>query len=241
MKRGSFRDLQRFDVKSQLQINVQRLLGRSLKAFGVTRGLFEKTVTHKKVIFPIRIVRLAVGSDVALVTCSVPLGATIATIEKMSQRKYLEAVLKQGGFQVDASSIVDGVVTLISSSPTILKSAPDYWISSTTSPKSFRLVQEIFADITLRIAIERELLTWATSPAKFPFSLLRAPLGGYLLRRWPVQLLSDRNMHTQKIQDARDSFNLPMVRQEVLDRARSWWAFSAVLLAVSGLILGVIR
>jgi hypothetical protein len=233
--------LQRFDGKAQLQINVQRLLGRSLKAFGVTRGLFKTNVTYKKSTFAIRVIRLTVGSDVAVITCPIPLGAPIATLEKMSQRKFLEAVLLGVGVQVDTTSIVDGVVTLVSSSQTTLKSAPDYWISCTASPKSFILAQEVFTDITLRIAIERELLTWATSPAKFPFSLLRAPLGGYLLRRWPVQLLSDRNMHTQKIQDARESFNLPMVRKEVLDRARSWWVLSASLLAMAGLVLGFMK
>ena len=233
--------LQRFDATTSLQRNVHRLLGRSLKVFGVTKGLYEARSRFKGFDVDVRLVKLVAGQNVAIICLGSPASTQMSGLEKAAKRDYIETVLKTFNIDIDSSSSVDGIVGLVSTSKAILDQAPSHWIATQADQRHVRFVQEIYLEIIARVAIERELLVWATKSAKFPLSLFKASLAGYRIRRWPVQLLSDRIQHSDNILITRERFNLPNVRQEILDRARSWWTVVAATLAIVSLIVSFVR
>lgn len=233
--------LRRFDTPTSLQRNVHRLLGRSLKVFGVTKGLYEASSRFKGFDVDVRLVKLVAGQNVAIICLGSPETTQMSGLIGAAKRGYIETVLKTFNLEIDSSSSVDGIVGLVSTSETILDQAPSYWIATQADQRHVRFVQEIYLEIIARVAIERELLVWATKTAKFPLSIFKAALAGYRIRRWPVQILSDRLEHSDNILRARQRFNLPNVRQEILDRARSWWTVFAATLAIVSLIVSFAR
>jgi hypothetical protein len=229
-----------FDHQQPLQTNIQRLLGRSLKASGVLSRIVTRKLTFKKIEFEVRVIKLKVGNHIALCIARLPETATISQIEKWATRQKLQPLLVELGLTIANEAIVDGVIGIALKDGHSIDKIPDHWIK-TSSQKSTGLFNlEITAQLVSRIAMERELLTWATQLKSPLFRPFWAGYAGFRVRRWPVELLTDRSSHNQLIQKARENFNLKKVRLEVLDQARSWWVVLAAILAVVGLVLNIL-
>lgn len=83
--------------------------------------------------------------------------------------------------------------------------------------------EKVLSELVAQVAIEKYLLTWATSPVKGLRNLFHAPYAAAVVRRWRVQLLSDWEEITVSYGRLRESLNLPGVRAEVLERGKNWW------------------
>lgn len=107
----------------------------------------------------------------------------------------------------------------------------------TQSISSKRFISTLASEIVSRVAIERSTLGFAISPPKPRILLIsHAVYSGYLVRRWPVQLLTDREFIATNYKILRNSANLDNVRAEVLDRAKAWWSVSAALFALISIL-----
>lgn len=83
--------------------------------------------------------------------------------------------------------------------------------------------EKVLGEIVAQVAIERYFLTWATSPIRGIKGLFHTPIASAVIRKWPVQFLSDWEEITRNYLRLRESLNLPNVRTEVLERGKSWW------------------
>ena len=109
-------------------------------------------------------------------------------------------------------------------------------ISAPEDPDLFQMT--LASEISSRVAIEKSLITYSmNSRHGLLTKIVHSPYTGFLVRRWPTELLSGREFIADRYSAFRNSLNLPNVRAEILDRAKSWWTVVSVALGITGLIL----
>lgn len=100
---------------------------------------------------------------------------------------------------------------------------------------------KLLEQIVTRVAIERSILGWAVSFSGNPIAKLFHPAQALnLIRRWPVELLTDWKQISDNYRQLRDSLNLVAVRAEVVERAKDWWGVVGVSAALIGLVAALV-
>ena len=231
------------DSSRALSNSIAKLIGSSLQR----SPIISQILRHEDVTFGnfritnIQLFRCKFGKSVLTIEVVHPKALDPLKLRKLSHKFWGEALnmlgLKQSNFlSIDAlvyaifegetkatDLIVDGIAEIKSSEP------------------SNAFAAEVAIEILSRVSIERSLLYWAmqTSSAANYFSL-RTARSAYFLRRWPVELLFDREFISQRYRKFRESLNFPNVREGILERARSWWSLLANILAGISLAIGFI-
>jgi hypothetical protein len=94
----------------------------------------------------------------------------------------------------------------------------------------------LLEQIIARVAIEKSFLSWLIRSDK----RFRSPVGLWLIRHWPVQLLTDWRDVSDQYSLLRESLNLPAVRAELIDNGKSWWNSVTATLGVLALIAALV-
>ena len=222
--------------ESSLTSTVGRLVGATINAPGVVRHtlMAEDSGRNYKIYF-------LTTNQAVLVERSVLARESLEKLEKYASHEDLQKRIKKFGLSLNKDSQVDGVVGLCINSRKDEGSLPEAWVVYVSSPRNEVLVAGVLGHLVARVAIERALLIWATEAKNWMQRLTWAAIAGYRIRRWPVQLLTDRKLHTATLLEARENFNLPKVREDVLDRARGWWSVFATILALMAFIFGIFQ
>jgi hypothetical protein len=87
-----------------------------------------------------------------------------------------------------------------------------------------------------RVAIEKSFLSWIIRSDK----RFRSPVGLWLIRHWPVQLLTDWRGISDQYCMLRESLNLPAVRAELIENGKSWWNSVTATVGVLALIAALV-
>ncbi len=232
----------RFRLESEsdsLILNASRLIGRPLeKGILVSASLRFKTSD-----VDCRLYRLRMADDVLVLSWKPTSSDTKALLESVKIRnRWLQSQLQILQVQPSLDSAVDPVVGVVGG-PSSIEKLPVEWIKlESRLPADRRFVAELSVQLAARVAIERSLLQWATQHwDKTVLSILRTPISSSLTRRWPVELLSDREHLSSAIRGARFALNLAAVRAEVLDRAKSWWSVLGFLVGILTLLFGLLQ
>jgi hypothetical protein len=99
---------------------------------------------------------------------------------------------------------------------------------------------KLLEQIVTRVAIERALAGWSIWPTGNRFTqLLQAPRALWLMRHWPVQLLTDWKQVSDQYLTLRLSLNLPAVREEVIERGKHWWTVAGAVTGLLALVLAL--
>lgn len=115
----------------------------------------------------------------------------------------------------------------------------DGWLHVEPSHNSDEFIFQLVRELTLRVAIEKAILTWSISSQKPLFRVIQSPFAGFLVRRWPAHLLIDSSLINRMYQQFRASLNLDPVRTEVLERAKSWWSLTISGITFLSLVLAL--
>lgn len=100
---------------------------------------------------------------------------------------------------------------------------------------------KLLEQIVTRVAIERSILGWALSSSGNQIAKVLKPARALgLIRRWPVELLTERKQIAYNYRELRNSLNLVAVRAEVVDRAKDWWSAVGVTAGTLGLIAALV-
>lgn len=101
---------------------------------------------------------------------------------------------------------------------------------------------KLLEQIVTRVAIERALAGWSIWPTGKVFTqLFQAPRALWLMRNWPVELLTDWRKISDQYLALRHSLNLPAVREEVLERGKHWWTVAGAATGFVALTLAMIQ
>jgi hypothetical protein len=211
-----------------LNTTVGRLIGGGIEAPGVIKRLS----AHKSEAQEYLLCELSNGSSVLVTSFFFENEISVDELLAVSHHPNIENNILELGLSLLLEEQVFGVVGVTSQNEDLLMRVPANWVKLESLPRNFVLKSRISRQIITRVGIERALLTWAVSPVRQPKKLIWAALTGFRVRRWPVALLSDLKKDSELLQTAREQFNLQSVRIEVLERARSWWTVSAVILAL---------
>lgn len=169
--------------------------------------------------------------------------AQVASYRKLSSvrlRKLLELFQVESFLQTDRSVYATvGTIAPIGNPWEPLTS--DGWVHIQGDYIQGRLLEQLVT----RVGIERALLGWAAwkgEGSRLP--LLMPPISLAKIRKWPVELLTDRTEISQRYLALRESLNLPRSRAELMEAGKSWWSSAstvgasvAALAAVLGLWL----
>ncbi len=99
---------------------------------------------------------------------------------------------------------------------------------------------KLLEQIVSRVAIERSILSWAVGSSSSALTRVIQPARALgLIRRWPVELLTDRLQISENYKLLRHSLNLHAVRAEVIERAKDWWNVVGVSAGALGLIAAI--
>ena len=224
----------------QLQDAVHRLLGRDLSVRKITRGQFRRTGMDKNgLVFTIDVVRLSRGEDI--VTIGFDLADSIGSkeIRDLLTRPKIRGLIEPLGIRVNNSSQVRGVTGIARSSDWTDKESELGWFVKTTTSRNLNYHYEIVRQVVIRAALERSLLTWATGSPPVWSRWIHPASSAYRVRRWPVELLIDDTKTAEQLLALRSQFNLPKVRAEILDAARSWWTLTGSLLGFTAVALAL--
>lgn len=100
---------------------------------------------------------------------------------------------------------------------------------------------KLLEQIVSRVTIERSILGWSIGSSRNAVTrLIRPALALGLIRRWPVELLTDWVQISDNYRLLRKSLNLPAVRAEVIERAKDWWKVVGVSAGAVGLIVAIL-
>lgn len=156
--------------------------------------------------------------------------AQVASYRKLSSvrlRKLLELLQVESFLQTDRSVYATvGTIAPIGNPWEPLTS--DGWVHIQGDYIQGRLLEQLVT----RVGIERALLGWAAwkgEGSRFP--LLIPPISLGRIRKWPVELLTDRTEISQRYLALRETLNLPKARAELVEAGRSWWATASVAAA----------
>ena len=232
--RSSFSHLEQ---NNGLNKTVGRLIGGGIEALGVIKRISG----HKSAAQEYLLCKLSNGSSVLVASFFFENDISVDELLAASNHRNIENHILELGLSVVLEGQVFGVVGVTSQSEDLLLQLPDNWVKLESLPRNFGLKSRITRQIIARVGIERALLTWAINPVRQPKKLIWGALSGFRVRRWPVALLSDLKKDAELLQAARDQFNLQSVRIEVLERARSWWTITAVVLALLSFTFTVIQ
>lgn len=94
----------------------------------------------------------------------------------------------------------------------------------------------LLEQIIARVAIEKSFLSWIIRSDK----RFRSPVGLWLIRHWPVQLLTDWRDVSDQYALLRESLNLPSVRAELIENGKSWWSSVTATLGALALIAALV-
>lgn len=100
---------------------------------------------------------------------------------------------------------------------------------------------KLLEQIVTRVAIERALAGWSLWPTgNVVTQFFQAPRALWLMRQWPVQLLTDWKKISDQYLALRHSLNLPAVRDEVIERGKHWWAVTGAVIGLVALALSMV-
>lgn len=242
LQKASFRRHWLIDRNStNLERNVNRLLGQSvLNPANITRTYKAKFEDFPNWVTWVRLIRVSRISWVLAVSLE------LKNDEKRKARdlRKLKHPLWQKTFgnllSIQNESSVNSVAGSVSFEKIVESGTSlDGWLHIVPSNEKDGFISYMVRELAIRVAIERSILSWATSRQKSMIRLIQAPWSGYIVRRWQVQLLVENSEINDAYQRTRLSLNLDKVRIEVLERAKSWWSLSVALLSVFGLMLAV--
>lgn len=95
---------------------------------------------------------------------------------------------------------------------------------------------KVLEQTVTQVAVERSILNFGLEPRGWACKWLISPWVGRLLRKWPVEFLTDSESITINYHALRESLNLPKVRIEMLERSKHWWTVVSAMVALLGLI-----
>lgn len=158
----------------------------------------------------------------------------VAKYRKLSS-PHLREILR--GFELESLLVTSQAIypvigTSVSEDEDWLPEIKDGWAHIKGDFVETKLLEEIVA----RVAIERSLLGWAMRST----DRLRAPIGLWLVRNWPVQLLTDWWSISKQYALLRESLNFPSVRAEVIENGKYWWTTVASITGLIALVVALL-
>jgi hypothetical protein len=216
----------------RLALVVGRIVGAGIYAPGVIRDI----KVHKSDAGDIVLCRLNGNVFTATVEINYEKSPTVETLKADASHSSIGNRLTNFGLRLNLAGQIDGCVAVIAEDHMLQDDLPSSWAHLSYSSRHTDLVSAIMKHIAVRVGIERALLSWATRNSNAIGRIFLAPIAGYRVRRWPVELLVDKKHHKDVLSDFREQFNLPSVRTEVLERAKNWWTVVVAGLTFIGII-----
>lgn len=231
--------------KSNLNKVMSRLLGKSIEATGVTKGIwFVKTKDLPPYCLGIRIYRLRKANSILQIEFEIDsISLDLANNFRKLKSPQIKKIADHLGLSICLDYSVDAVVGSASSTGLGFDSnILDGWIHIESRGDDIGFVAGMARELAARVAIEKSTLNWATSdPKNFIEYVFKPATASSIVRKWPVQLLIDRQDMLQKFVGLRESLNLSAVRTEVLEQGRHWWTVAAYWLAALVGILTIVQ
>lgn len=236
---GEFEEVK---VLENLSNTVNRLIGRPLGAFGVTKGLYECMNCSESEI-SLHIQFLKRGTAVALITFDFEIinKSSFDTLTSDIKKDLQKRLKDHYSVPADNSNTVYPVIAVIDGESNSKLESKDGLLVVKKVSSRIGFTTEILRQLVLRTAVERSILNWATCRKSSWFGkLFRASINGYTVNRWTVAPLADSIDIVEYSEYLRNTFNLEPVRREILDRYRTWWTTAAVTTGLAGIILSLI-
>ena len=220
----------------RLALVVGRIVGAGIYAPGVIRDI----KLHKSDAGDIVLCRLKGNVFTATIEINYGKSPNVETLKADASHSSIGNRLTNFCLRLNLAGQIDGCVAVISEDHLLQDHLPSSWAQLSYSPRYKDLVSAIMKHIAVRVGIERALLSWATRNSNAIGRLFLAPIAGYRVRRWPVELLVDKKHHKDVLLDFREQFNLPSVRIEVLERAKNWWTVVVAGLTFIGVCIAAV-
>lgn len=233
--------------KKQIGIEkaVSRLLGRRIDAAPTFRDLYllAQPKVVDELLVNVALIRTHGANSLLVLTFDL----TSEQIEladdlRRSSSKRIQKIAAQLHLEINAEHYVYAVTASSSVSELELESrVQDTWIHFGLSHSNLFISRKIQEELATRIAIERALISRAIDdPSNAFLRWLRTPWVAHQVRNWPVELLIDKQSTQIDFKALRASMNLPKLREEILDRARTWYSGVGSLLTFIGALLALV-
>jgi len=226
----------------RLHDSVHRLVGRQMAIPGIVQGEYmlspglpdnENVIMH--------LIKLKEGEDVVVLEYPLLRTDSESKLLKLTSRPTVRDLCQKYGMTVNSDQMIRGVVGVAILETINFMKFPSEWFIEQSESGDLNFYSEITRQVVSRVAVERSLLIWATTSKVGIANLTFAAHVAFKVRRWPVELLIDNESLSAEYKALRSNFNLPGARAEILERARSWWAGAAAVLAILSLIVSILQ
>ncbi len=215
---------------------VTRLLGRRLES----SPAFEDEYRHPSPgafhehLVSVKVLRIRGSNSIAVLTFDLPVESieTANDLRRVNSMR-IKSICSRVGFELIFGHYIYGVTASISSAQLNFDShVEDTWMHFAASRDNLFFDLQIAEELASRIAIERALLAKALDdPQNSLRRWARIPFAALAVRKWQVELLIDKQSTQSAYSSLRDAMNLPKLRAETLDRARTWHVALGTVLA----------
>ncbi len=224
---------------------VTRLLGRRLESSPAFKDKHEHSNpgVFNEHLVSFKVVRIHGANSVVVLTFDLPVKSIeVAEDVRRVKSNRVMSICSKAGFELVFEHYIYGVAASTSSPKLGLESlVQNTWMHFAASGDNLFLHQQIAEDLATRIAIERALIAKALDDPQNSFiRWTRTPFAARSVRNWPVELLIDKQSTQQAFKLTRDAMNLANLREEVLDRARTWYLGVGTILAFVGAIVALV-
>jgi hypothetical protein len=226
------------EEESSLSTTAQRILGRRLQTPFVVGKTYEPSVGPEAFEASwVRIIMLSPNKCLFVVSLETE-SDKYSKLEKIRliKDKYWTKFSHFGINPINAFSLYATVGSVGDQQAQIENLTQNGWAHITTNSQRIDLEHAILRQIIIRVAIERSILIWSTSITKFSILHFKVARAGMFVRRWPTQLLIDKESAKETYANLRNSLNLEYVRTEVLERSRSWWTSTATIIGLISIV-----
>jgi hypothetical protein len=224
---------------------VTRLLGRRIENAPAFKDEYEhpNPVLFNKHLVSLKVVRIHGANSVVALTFDLP-AKNIESAKDLRRvnSTRVQRICSEAGFELVSGHYVYGVTASTSSPKLGLEShVQDAWMHFAAASENLFLHRQLAEALATRIAIERSLIAEALDDPQNSFiRWTRTPFAARSVRNWPVELLIDKQSTQQAFKLTRDAMNLANLREEVLDRARTWYLGVGTILAFVGAIVALV-
>lgn len=224
---------------------VSRLLGRRIDTAPTFREFYLLAEPHvlDKLLVNVQLIRIH-GADSLLV---LTFDLTSDKIEladdfRRAKSERIQGIARELQLEINSEHYVYAVTASSSVFELGLETrVQDTWMHFGLSHSNLFISRKFQEELATRIAIERALISRAIDdPSNAFLRWLRTPWVAHQVRNWPVELLIDKQSTQIAFKALRASMNLPKLREEILDRARTWYSGVGSLLAFIGALLALV-
>lgn len=223
---------------------VGRMLGRDLESGPTFKDSFEINDPESidNLLTTLRVIRLNGANSLLALSFDLPDDKlNLADDLRRAKSRRVQSIAARCLLELDADHYLYAVTASSSSAELgLANNVQDTWMHFGLSRSNIYLSKQIQEELAIRVAVERALISIALDDPTNPIlRWARAPWVAYRVRNWSVELLIDKESVQLAFRTLRKSMNLPELREEILERARSWYAAVGTVLAVAAAITGI--